>query len=371
MKVKIKREKIMRICAGICAASFILVLSVTSYSYGIFSYLNVHGASRIIDNDPSVTSSYRPWTLEPTTPTTTPTTITPAPGGSTDPNQTPGTNPTESNIPTLPPDYQNMVFNNDLYTVLFIGVDTDEERKAQNKGYNADTLILISLDVKTNKTYLISIPRDTKAIINKVNSKGQITGERTDKINAAFGYGLGMDKYGCENTCAAVERLLEVPVRKYVAIDMDGIAPLTDAIGGVELVIDADFSAWGMPKGSLQLLDGEKAYRYVRTRKDVGTGGSDIARTKRQLRFVNAYLQKVKQLNPVTTYWYNRHLIDKYVHTNISNEDMYVYAQLLINADFEDSFSVSLPGSGDGFYWILNRNELAAIRNHVFFKNPE
>ncbi|HOV69734.1 MAG TPA: LCP family protein, partial [Clostridia bacterium] len=88
-----------------------------------------------------------------------------------------------------PDDLDKLRYNTDIYTVLFIGVDTNDEREAQNFGYQSDTLMLLAVDVSTYKSYMISIPRDTLTTINKLDKNGKITGTKYTKINAAFSYG--------------------------------------------------------------------------------------------------------------------------------------------------------------------------------------
>lgn len=276
---------------------------------------------------------------------------------------------------TPPPGYTygpgpTPMFNEKCVTMLFIGVDTSKNRSIDKYGYQADVLIMMVLYTDTNKITMVSIPRDTLVDINRLNSKGQIIGTVRKKINAAFSYGFGINKYSCQNTVAAVERLFGVPINDYAAIDMDGVGPITEAIGGVPLVIDADYSAFGMPKGSTQNLMGEKALTYVRQRHLPGTGGSDVERTKRQIRFVKAFMTKVKSMNPLQALSDLYNPLKKYIKSNMSFERMAQYASYLNRIDFENGItSASVEGYGDEEgNWIYYEEKLYMLRQELFFR---
>ena len=268
------------------------------------------------------------------------------------------------------PSGQEQDYNMGLFTCLIIGVDTNEERDKRSAGYNSDTLMVVAVDTATFKTTIISVPRDTYAKIYRPNKQGEIVGAKYTKINAAYSYGryyTGKKEYGCENACRAVSELLGVPITNYISFDMEAVPPLVDAIGGVDLEIDADFSQWGMPKGSMQHLDGEKAFIYIRKRKGVGTGGGDTARTLRQLRFVNAYMKKVKKMNPASVLVKNYGTINRYTNSNMSYGDLYALAQLATKSDFSGAQTYSLSGRWDGTYLQLNKEKMNQIVADTFF----
>ncbi len=65
-----------------------------------------------------------------------------------------------------------------------------------------------------------------------------------------------------------VENFLNVPVDHYIEVNMDGFKDIVDAVGGVDVNNDLDFTYEGIhfEKGNIH-LDGRKALHYSRMRK--------------------------------------------------------------------------------------------------------
>ena len=96
-----------------------------------------------------------------------------------------------------------------FYTILVSGVDD------HNGG--SDTNILVAVDAENDYIYGVSIPRDTKAVINGKNHK----------INFAYNSG------GTALLAETISQQLGIPVDFTVTVDLDGFAALVNAIGGV------------------------------------------------------------------------------------------------------------------------------------------
>ena len=282
--------------------------------------------------------------------------------------------PDFSPLPTMPKDREidgkNVERNQDIASVLFIGVDTSSKRDVSQFGYQSDMLMLAAINTKTYHTTLISIPRDTIAEFDRLDSKGRVVGTKTDRINAAFSYGGGAEKYSYINTVNAVNRLLGTDVQLYVGINMDGIVAITDAVGGVPITLDADFTSadWRMQKGKTMTLNGEQAELYVRHRKLPGMDGSDISRTKRQLRFVKSFANVVKSKGPETYVISLYNQVQKYVDTNLDTIQMVSLAKLLNGIDLEAMEMISLPGTGaSGGKWKLDKAETERIITKAYY----
>ncbi|WP_256201310.1 LCP family protein [Thermoanaerobacter thermocopriae] len=215
--------------------------------------------------------------------------------------------------------------------ILVLGVDetspTDPKR--------SDTMILLSYNPKTNKAYILSIPRDTMIKLDKYG---------TQKINAAYPIGgpqLAMD---------TVSQLIGEPVDYYVKIGYEGFKQLVDDLGGVEMNVPVDMNyddyAGNLHihlKKGVQLLDGEKALQLVRFRH--GYAEQDLERVKVQREFLLAMFEKAK--NPSTLLKINRILktINQYVETNIPPVTMLKYADYILKLDKENIKTATLPGT--------------------------
>ena len=102
------------------------------------------------------------------------------------------------------------------------------------------------------------------------------------------------EKIRCRNTIDSVEYLLNgAKVGHFFALTMDAISASCEAVGGVEVTIEDDFTGIDdtLVKGQTVKLTGEQALRYVRTRYGM-EDSSNAARMKRQQQYINALYEK-------------------------------------------------------------------------------
>jgi LCP family protein required for cell wall assembly len=150
--------------------------------------------------------------------------------------------------------------------------------------YRSDTLMVVHISANRKRVYLVSIPRDTAAML--YNAKG--AAEHQEKINAAFSY------YGPNGTISTVEHLTNVRMRHLAIIDWAGFKDLSRAVGGVPVYIPKPFydpSQKIQWNAGNQTLEGKKALAYVRTRYGLQNG--DFDRIARQQNFLRAMMKKM------------------------------------------------------------------------------
>lgn len=149
---------------------------------------------------------------------------------------------------------------------------------------NTDTIIVATVDFEKRAVYALSIPRDTRA---------EIPGHRTFKVNAAYAWG------GLETVRQTVENLLGTRIDRVVVLRLEGFKRIVDLLGGVEIDVEKDMHYVDRKqrlyihlKKGYRLLDGEKALQYVRFRHDpLG----DLGRIHRQHQFLRALARKMFQ----------------------------------------------------------------------------
>ncbi|MBM7709069.1 LCP family protein [Enterococcus lemanii] len=177
------------------------------------------------------------------------------------------------------------------FSVLLLGIDTGGEGRTEQG--RSDTLMLATINPNTEQTVLTSIPRDSYTEI--VGYYENDYDHFYDKINHAYAYGsvaMAMD---------TVEKLLDVPIDYYVAIDFKGMEDLIDALGGVEAYNDFSFVEKDIEfKQGLVKFDGHGALTYARMRDQDPEG--DYGRQKRQRNIVEAIAKKGLRLESVTQY---------------------------------------------------------------------
>jgi LCP family protein required for cell wall assembly len=160
---------------------------------------------------------------------------------------------------------------NQPINILLIGSD---RRFNKHDTGRSDTLMVIHIDYRRKKVYLISIPRDTRV---------RIPGLGFDKINAAYAYG------GPQLSIRAVQNYTDLKIHHYIEVDFNGFKKLVDTLGGIDVEVKKTINNRSrkyrmyIPKGKVH-MDGELALNYVRYRH----GDSDFQRAERQQNFLKA-----------------------------------------------------------------------------------
>lgn len=186
---------------------------------------------------------------------------------------------------------QKNLKDGDPMTVVLYGIDDDAQRHQENLGQRSDSIVLMSINPKDNKTVMVSVPRDTKTEIVGHNS--------TEKLNHAYAYG------GPKMAVHSLEKLMDVPVDHYIAINMDGVKTVIDNLGGVNITSDTTFTTTGtegkynFEQGKSYKMDGKQALAYMRARKEEGAGG-DGGRQLRQQQVITSVAKEAFSMNSVT-----------------------------------------------------------------------
>ena len=173
----------------------------------------------------------------------------------------------------------------DSFSILLMGVDTGDLGRTDTG--RSDAIMVATVSPEDKKTQIVSIPRDTYM---------EIVGYGTsDKINHAYAFGgpaMAMD---------SLEKYLDIPIDHYASINMQGIKDLVDAVGGVTVNNDLEFTNEGHTFGMGQItITGEEALAFVRMRYDDPRG--DYGRQERQRLVVEGIAKKLISLSGVTQY---------------------------------------------------------------------
>ena len=186
----------------------------------------------------------------------------------------------------------------DITVILVMGID--QEGPVQNSDYHrnpgaADMLALLVFDEKNEDCRILYLNRDTMAYIPVLGLGGVQAGTGYAQIALAHTYGSGLED-SCENTKKAVSDFLGgITIDYYISINMDAIPVLNDAVGGVTVMVEDDFSAVDptITKGQMTLL-GQQAMHFVRTRYNVGDQ-LNVSRIERQLIYVEGFSEAFLQ----------------------------------------------------------------------------
>ncbi len=214
-------------------------------------------------------------------------------------------------------------YNEDLTNILFMGIDDDilESEGELEGGGQADSIFLVSLDTNTGANNVLAISRDTMEDINIYSNSGEYVGVENEQIALAYAYGDG-GKTSCENMVTAVGRLMYgVPINSYFSFELEAIAIVNDAVGGVTVTVDEDvvFSTRTVYAGETVTLTGSEAESYVAGR-DIRELDSNVDRMSRQIKYVESFAQAAVQMTmsdltfPLTLY----NTLDDYMYTNLN-----------------------------------------------------
>ena len=174
----------------------------------------------------------------------------------------------------------------DAMNILVLGTDTRSD--APTTGTEApgwkpgqarsDTMLLVHLDGNRRAASVVSIPRDSWV---------DIPGHGKGKVNWAYSFG------GPNLTVETVEKMTDVRIDHLAVVDWDGFKTLTDAVGGVDILIPKTVydAARGVRwEAGRHHLDGEQALLYVRQRHGLQDG--DLDRVARQQAFLRTLLEQ-------------------------------------------------------------------------------
>jgi len=225
--------------------------------------------------------------------------------------------------------------NRQPFSVLLLGVD-------QRKGDigRSDTMIVLSVNPKLNSVKMLSIPRDTRT---------EIVGKGTeDKINHAYAFGRE------EMAMNTVEHFLDIPIDYFVKVNMKGFKDIVDAVGGITVDNDLDFSYGGyhFPKGEVT-LNGKKALAYTRMRKEDPRG--DFGRQIRQRQIIQGVIKEGASLSSLANYSDIFTALGKNVKTNL-NFDQMVSIQKNYKGVSSNIDQMTIDGKGtriNGIYYYV------------------
>jgi LCP family protein required for cell wall assembly len=211
--------------------------------------------------------------------------------------------------------------------VLLLGSDAGPDRT----GARMDTIIVASIDTRTAATTLFALPRNVQHAPFPPGSpaatrfpdgfhdrRAPTSGDYLLNNVAEYGRahpelspaGPSTDR-GMNLLLSSVSTMLGLPLNHYVVVDMDGLAALIDALGGVTVNVGPDplpiggvtysgrrVTPDGYVPAGVQHLDGEQALWFARSRRD----SDDYDRMARQRCLISAVLTQKRPSDVVARF---------------------------------------------------------------------
>ncbi len=289
----------------------------------------------------------------------TPVPVTPPPGGDT---------------PAVRHGGKYYVLNEDVLCILFLGVDVTGSEQFQSIGVTAhqtDSLILAAIDPVAGKLSMINIPRMTVTEVKQLDAAFRYA--RTTRSPICIQYAFGDGKaLSCELTREAVGNLLfNIPINRYVAMNLDGLFAANDAIGGVTLTLLDDMTAFhpDMKKGETYTLTGKTAQIYVARRLGKGLDGTNLSRAKRQVQYYKAFFQAAKsRLKEDPLFAVNLYRsLGSSIQTDLTLEEISYLSQTVVGMELMDENVHTLQGTVKNEDYFVDDEALKALLIEVFY----
>lgn len=263
----------------------------------------------------------------------------------------------------------DVVGDDNPISVLVLGVSEDIDTAL------TDTMMLISYNPKSQKAFVVSIPRDTYIGKSKANAGGG------DKINSLY-------QKDVKNTVSAVEKLTGVDIDNYVVVKNSALIDIVDAIGGVEFDVPINMK-YDDPtqdlhidlKAGLQKIDGDKAEQLLRFRHSnpdsngkmttypASYGLDDYGRMRTQREFLQATAKQLVDWKNITKLKNIATAVFDNLETDMSLKKMIGYIPSALKLDTETLRMEQLPGASsminELWFYEANSTKTCELMNEL------
>ena len=237
-------------------------------------------------------------------------------------------------------------FNENVVSFALIGIDKETmglDYGVVGTGGQSDTIAVLAYDTETGKSKIVVIPRETMTEVSTYSANGSYLDIQNMQICLAYAYGDGKE-LSCRNAISSIDRLLfGIQINHFVALDLDGIVALNDAVGGVELTCIETIGQF--TEGERVNLIGDMADKYVRDRR-MDRVDADSARRARQKQYIEEFVSKTmkmakKDLSLIPRLW---SFASDYMISDLSADDVVYLSGVALIRNFELGDFTTVPG---------------------------
>ena len=180
----------------------------------------------------------------------------------------------------------------DITVVMVLGIDNPGPMTGteyhKNSGL-ADVVMLVILDDAVKEYSVLQLNRDTMLEMTALGIRGEKAGTYYGQLALAHTYGSGLEDSSLNVKDTLMSLIHGLTVDHYVTMSLDAIPILNDAVGGVRVTVEDDFSAIDPEiKIGEMVLHGQQALTFVQTRKDVGSQ-MNVSRMDRQKEYMRGF----------------------------------------------------------------------------------
>ena len=249
-------------------------------------------------------------------------------------------------------------------SILLMGVDTGNSERTETWVGNSDSMLVMTINPKTKKTTITSLERD---ILTEIDYQGETI---QAKLNAAYQMG------GVDLAIPTIEKMLNMKFDHYLLINMNGLAKLVDAVGGIDVENKLGFPITIQdqePDNQIvigtgkQHLNGEGALVYSRMRYHDPEG--DYGRQKRQREVIQAIISKMISFDSLGNYSEILEAVSTNIQTDIPLNSSNMMNLLGYKSSLNDIEQFQLEGDDATIagisYQIAKADSLLEIQNRI------
>jgi len=209
------------------------------------------------------------------------------------------------------------------FIVYLSGIDTRSGTLPERS--LSDVNMVMAVNPQTRQLLLVSIPRDYY-----VKLHGTSTSDYNDKLTHAGGIG------GVQLSMSTIEDLLDIDINYYARVNFNFVENLVDAIGGITVNSDVDysFSCWEDRDCTFYPgdndVDGHCALAFARERHAYTDG--DRHRGKNQEQVIEVILDKVTSSSTILSKYSDiLNALDGTFETSLTTNDITAFVKMHIN----------------------------------------
>lgn len=199
----------------------------------------------------------------------------------------------------------------EAFTIYISGIDTYGKVTSVSR---SDVNILVTVNPKTNKIYMVHVPRDYYVTLAGKNAKDKLTHS-----------GI----YGIDCSVKTLENLFDTEINYYVRLNFTSLINVVNAIGGVDVVSKYSFDTgiydehmtetYHFNRGKNH-LNGSQALSFVRERHAFNDG--DRVRGENQMLVLSAIINKVISPSILNNYTKLLNSLSNAFVTNLTEEEI-------------------------------------------------
>ena len=217
----------------------------------------------------------------------------------------------------------------DTFVIYLSGIDTKGPISNRSR---SDANILLSVNLKTSKITMVSIPRDTYVDL-------ACKGDAKDKLTHAGLYGIGC-------SIDTIEQLIGININYYARVNFTSFVKIIDVIGSIKVYSEYEFTIYvddintlTFEKG-MNTLNADQALRFARERHALPNG--DVQRGLNQQQVIIGIINRLIEPSNITKIDKIISSVAKSVETNVNSD--------LIKRVVDHQLSKDVPWTFENYY---------------------